>query len=70
MQEKTTYNYKIVRQFSIMTVVWGIVGMLVGDLPTAFGLSPWISLVLGSAVIVTIVLWLGQRSEPSDELQA
>ena len=30
MQEKTTYNYKIVRQFSIMTVVWGVVGMLVG----------------------------------------
>ena len=24
------YNYQIVRQFSIMTVVWGIVGMLVG----------------------------------------
>lgn len=30
MQEQTTYNYKIVRQFSIMTVVWGVVGMLVG----------------------------------------
>src|SRR6188474_1036385 len=25
-----TYNDKVVRQFSIMTVVWGIVGMLVG----------------------------------------
>ena len=25
-----TYNYTVVRQFSIMTVVWGIVGMLVG----------------------------------------
>ncbi len=25
-----TYNYKVVRQFSIMTIVWGIVGMLVG----------------------------------------
>jgi cytochrome c oxidase cbb3-type subunit 1 len=30
VQEKSTYNYKIVRQFSIMTVVWGVVGMLVG----------------------------------------
>ena len=28
--EHPTYNYKVVRQFSIMTVVWGIVGMLVG----------------------------------------
>jgi cytochrome c oxidase cbb3-type subunit 1 len=25
-----TYNYKVVRQFAIMTLVWGIVGMLVG----------------------------------------
>ena len=24
------YNFKVVRQFSIMTVVWGIVGMLIG----------------------------------------
>src|SRR4030065_186681 len=29
-REATTYNYKVVRQFAIMTVVWGIVGMLVG----------------------------------------
>jgi cytochrome c oxidase cbb3-type subunit 1 len=28
--ETMTYNYKVVRQFAIMTVVWGIVGMLVG----------------------------------------
>jgi len=30
MESQTTYNYKVVRQFAIMTVVWGIVGMLVG----------------------------------------
>ena len=30
-----TYNYKVVRQFTIMTVVWGIVGMLVGSLIAA-----------------------------------
>ena len=28
--QAATYNYKVIRQFSIMTVVWGIVGMLVG----------------------------------------
>jgi cytochrome c oxidase cbb3-type subunit 1 len=28
--EHPTYNYKVVRQFAIMTVVWGIVGMFVG----------------------------------------
>src|SRR3990167_1796277 len=27
---ESTYNYKVVRQFTIMTVVWGVVGMLVG----------------------------------------
>ncbi len=31
----THYNDKVVRQFAIMTVVWGIVGMLVGVLIAA-----------------------------------
>ncbi|NSL55579.1 MULTISPECIES: cytochrome-c oxidase, cbb3-type subunit I [Uliginosibacterium] len=30
MQTQATYDYSVVRQFAIMTVVWGIVGMLVG----------------------------------------
>src|SRR3990170_1312221 len=30
MNDQATYNDKVVRQFAIMTVVWGIVGMLVG----------------------------------------
>ena len=30
MDSQTTYNYKVVRQFTVMTIVWGIVGMLVG----------------------------------------
>ena len=30
MQSQATYNYKVVRQFSLMAVIWGIVGMLVG----------------------------------------
>ena len=30
MVSEPTYNYKVVRQFSVMTVIWGIVGMLVG----------------------------------------
>ncbi len=45
-----TYNYKVVRQFTIMTVVWGIVGMAVGVLIAAqlvwpelnFGV-PWLT---------------------------
>ncbi len=30
MDNQATYNYRVVRQFAVMTVVWGIVGMLVG----------------------------------------
>src|SRR5512146_2336719 len=35
MDETNTYNYTVVRQFALMTVVWGIVGMLVGVLIAA-----------------------------------
>ena len=41
----------------------GVLGILVGDIPTAFGLSPWISLAVGSAAIIAVVLWLGKRSD-------
>src|SRR3974390_893147 len=30
-----TYNYTVVRQFTVMTVVWGLVGMAVGVLIAA-----------------------------------
>jgi cytochrome c oxidase cbb3-type subunit I len=40
MPAETTYNYKVVRQFAIMTVVWGIVGMAVGVLIAAQLLWP------------------------------
>src|ERR1043165_7779289 len=35
MHLNETYNDKVVRQFAIMTVVWGIVGMAVGVLIAA-----------------------------------
>jgi Na+/H+ antiporter NhaC len=44
-------------------LVIGVVGMLVGDIPTAYGLSPWISLAVGTAVIVGGVLLFGKRSD-------
>jgi cytochrome c oxidase cbb3-type subunit 1 len=40
MREETSYNYTVVRQFAIMTVVWGIVGMLVGVILAAQLLWP------------------------------
>jgi cytochrome c oxidase cbb3-type subunit 1 len=41
--EHPVYNYKVVRQFAIMTVVWGIVGMLVGVVIAAQLVWPWLS---------------------------
>ena len=40
----SAYNYKVVRQFAIMTVVWGIVGMLVGVLIAAQLVWPQLNL--------------------------
>ncbi len=40
MQAEATYNYTVVRQFAVMTVVWGVVGMLVGVLIAAQLLWP------------------------------
>jgi cytochrome c oxidase cbb3-type subunit 1 len=40
MAAEATYNYKVVRQFAVMTVVWGVVGMLVGVLIAAQLLFP------------------------------
>jgi cytochrome c oxidase cbb3-type subunit 1 len=44
------YNYRVVRQFSVMTIVWGVVGMLVGVLiaaqlawPELNFNTPWLS---------------------------
>ncbi len=39
----------------------GVLGMIVGDIPTAYGLSPWVSLAVGCLVIVGGVMWIGQR---------
>lgn len=41
----------------------GVLGMLLGDIPTAYGLSPWISIVVGTVVIVAGVLLFGKRSD-------
>jgi cytochrome c oxidase cbb3-type subunit 1 len=45
MQSQATYNYKVVRQFTVMTVIWGIVGMLVGVIIAAELIWPQLNLV-------------------------
>ena len=42
----TAYNYKVVRQFAVMTVVWGLIGMLVGVLIAAQLVWPELNLGL------------------------
>jgi cytochrome c oxidase cbb3-type subunit I len=48
-ETQSTYNYTVVRQFTVMTVVWGIVGMLVGVIIAAqlvwpeLNFGPWLS---------------------------
>ena len=44
--QQTAYNYKVVRQFAIMTVIWGIVGMAVGVLIAAQLVWPELNLGL------------------------
>ena len=49
MEIEAQYNYRVVRQFAVMTVVWGVVGMLVGVIIAAqlmwpeLNLAPWFS---------------------------
>jgi cytochrome c oxidase cbb3-type subunit I len=40
---EATYNYKVVRQFAIMTIVWGIVGMAAGVYAAAELAWPWLN---------------------------
>ncbi|WP_458525542.1 cytochrome-c oxidase, cbb3-type subunit I [Onishia taeanensis] len=44
--EHPTYNYKVVRQFAIMTVVWGIIGMSLGVIIAAQLVWPELNLGL------------------------
>ncbi len=49
MQRESTYNYRVVRQFAIATIVWGVVGMAAGVFIAAqliwpeLNLAPWLS---------------------------
>jgi cytochrome c oxidase cbb3-type subunit I len=40
---EATYNYKVVRQFAIMVIVWGIVGMAAGVYAAAELAWPWLN---------------------------
>ncbi len=39
------------------------VGMAVGDVPTAYGLSPWVSLVLGGVILLALLRFVGRPTD-------
>ena len=42
----------------------GLVGMAVGDIPTAYGVSPWVSLLVGAGILLGLLFLLGKREDP------
>lgn len=38
-----------------------VVGMLVGDIPTAFGVSPWISILVGTLILIAVMRFVGKK---------
>lgn len=46
----------------------GMLGILVGEIPSAFGLPPWVSLLLGSAVIFGVLMLVARRRRARGEL--
>ncbi len=45
------------------------VGMAVGDIPTAFGLNPWISLVVGSIILWVVLRFVGKKVTEREGIQ-
>lgn len=44
-------------------LVVAMVGMIVGDIPTAYGISPWVSLTLGAVILFAVVRFLGKPTD-------
>ena len=72
-----TYNDTVVRQFSLMAVVWGVVGMLVGVFIAAqlawpelnFGI-PWLSYGRLRPLHTNAVIFAFRSEEHTSELQS
>ncbi|MCL7973190.1 MAG: Na+/H+ antiporter NhaC family protein [marine benthic group bacterium] len=45
----------------------GVVGMLVGDIPTAFGLPPWISYLVGATILFSLLRFVGKKDFDSPQ---
>jgi Na+/H+ antiporter NhaC len=47
-----------------------VIGMLVGDIPTAYGLPPWVSILVGTGIIVGFLYLFGRNPERPAALPA
>ena len=66
MSEASSYNDRVVRQFAIMTLVWGVVGMLVGVITRTTGVRIALRRALsGQAGSTWGVVGVGNRSSRS-----
>lgn len=45
----------------------GVVGMLAGDIPTAFGMPPWISYAVGAAILFSLLRFYGKKDFDSPQ---
>ena len=43
-------------------ILAAIIGMAIGDIPTAFGLSPWVSILVGTVLLVTFLMLFGKTT--------
>ena len=41
----------------------GVVAILFGTIPGAYGLSPWISLIVGAAVLYGVLRYFGRNAD-------
>lgn len=52
-----------VRTQAPYAILVGLVCILVGDLPVAYGMSPWLSLIIGSAILFCVLYFLGKKAD-------
>lgn len=45
-------------------LVVAVVGMVIGDIPTAYGVNPYLSLLVGAVILFLIVRFVGKPNEP------
>jgi len=48
-------------------LIVGVIGILIGNIPTAYGLPVWISLLLGGVILFALLRFYGQKDFDSPQ---